>query len=183
VSALLALLLCAPAPLVKEVGARLGHAAVQQGTFEQRKHVKGFKRPLKSSGTYTLSQAEGVHWNTLLPFPSQLTVTAQAITSTDGAAQTYRLEAKSEPTVRLISALLLSLLSGELSALQEHFTIEGAVRAEGFSLTLTPKTAALGALFTSIALEGDTAVRQVVLNEANGDRTEIALAPGLDGGR
>ena len=45
--------------LAVQVKSKLSDAAVQKGTFEQTKQVKGFKRPLKSSGTYVVTKGEG----------------------------------------------------------------------------------------------------------------------------
>lgn len=170
-------LLAAPEGLAAQVKAKLSEAAVQQGTFEQSKQVKGFKRPLKSSGEYVVTRGEGVQWNTLKPFPSELTVTAGEISSKQNGAEVFRLDAKSEPTVRVITQLLFSLLSGDLAALESHFTATGEVQAERWKIALKPKTDGLKKVFASIDLEGDRAVRSVLLKELNGDVTTITLTP------
>ena len=170
-------LLTAPGELAAQVKAKLSDAAVQQGAFEQRKQVKGFKRPLKSSGTYVVTKGKGVLWNTLKPFPSELEVTAEEISSKQGGAEVFRLDAKSEPTVRMITQLLFSLLAGDLAALESQFTAKGEVGAERWSIVLEPKSDALKKVFTRISLQGDRAVRSVLLEELNGDSTTIDLTP------
>jgi hypothetical protein len=177
ISALLLLTLAAPGDLAAQVKAKLFDAPVQRGTFEQSKQVKGFKRPLKSSGEYTVTKGQGVQWNTLLPFASQLTVSADEISSKQGRTEVFRLDAKSEPTVRLITQLLFSLLAGDLSSLETHFTATGEVGAESWSIELEPKADALKKVFIAISLKGDRAVRSVILKELNGDSTVITLSP------
>ena len=175
-------LLAAPGDLAAQVKAKLADAAVQKGSFEQSKQVKGFKRPLKSSGTYVVTRGKGVEWNTLKPFPSELVVTADEISSKQGGAEVFRLDAKTEPTVRLITQLLFSLLAGDLAALESQFIAKGEVGAERWSIVLEPKSDALKKVFTTISLEGDQQVRSVLLKEFSGDSTTIQLAPSPRGG-
>lgn len=171
------LLAAGQAELATQVKAKLSDAAVQRGTFEQRKQVKGFKRPLKSSGSYVVTKGEGVQWNTLQPFPSELSVKADEISSKQGGTEVFRLDAKSEPTVRMITQLLFSLLAGDLAALESQFFATGEVGADRWTIALQPKSDGLKKVFVSIALEGDRSVRSVVLEEQNGDSTTITLVP------
>ena len=175
--ALVLLLLSAPADLAAQVEAKLSKAPVQEGTFTQSKQVKGFKRPLKSSGTYRVAKGEGVQWNTEKPFASQLTVSADEIVSRQAGNETFKLSAKEEPTVRVITTLLFSVLSGDLKALETHFTSTGTVDAQGWAIELTPKKGPLEKVFTRIAIKGDATVRSVTMNEASGDSTLIDLTP------
>ena len=163
--------------LASQVKSKLSDAAVQRGAFEQSKQVKGFKRPLKSSGSYVVTKGEGVQWNTLKPFPSELSVKADEISSKQNGAEVFRLDAKSEPTVRMITQLLFSLLAGDLAALESQFVATGEVGADRWSINLQPKSDGLKKVFASIALEGDRSVRSVLLKEQNGDTTTITLVP------
>ncbi len=174
---LLILLATAPGELATQVKSKLSDAAVQRGTFEQSKQVKGFKRPLKSSGHYVVTKGQGVQWNTLKPFPSELSVKADEISSKQGGTEVFRLDAKSEPTVRLITQLLFSLLAGDLAALESQFIATGEVGAERWSINLQPKSDGLKKVFARIALEGGASVRSVLLEEQNGDSTTITLVP------
>ena len=180
ISTLLLLTLAAPGDLATQVKAKLTDAPVQKGSFEQSKAVKGFKRPLKSSGEYVVTRGHGVQWNTLLPFASQLTVSADEISSKQGRTEVFKLDAKSEPTVRVITQLLFSLLAGDLTALESYFTATGEVGAEHWSIELQPKSEALKKVFVSISLQGDRAVRSVLLKELSGDTTSITLSPRSD---
>jgi hypothetical protein len=181
----LALLLClgAQADLAARVQGLLDDAEVRSGTFEQRKQVKGFKRPLTSSGTYTVTRGRGVRWTTRAPFQSELTVTSSDITSTQDGVQVYHLDARTEPGVRVVTELLLALLGGDLRGLDRSFAVEGEVSAGRWALELTPRVEALRRRFERISLAGDRAVRTVRLREVGGDETTIRLAPAApDGG-
>ncbi len=176
-AALLLLALSAEPTLASQVKAKLVDAPVITGTFEQSKQVKGFKRPLKSSGTYEVKKGEGVNWNTLKPFASELSVTAAQIRSTQGGAQVFALDAKTEPTVKVITTLLFSLLAGDLDALGTHFTAQGGVDGANWHIELTPKPGPLEKIFLRISLKGDGYVRSVHLQEQSGDSTLISLIP------
>lgn len=174
---ILAVLIAAPGDLASQVKARLSDAPAQRGTFEQSKQVKGFKRPLSSSGTYVVTKGEGVQWNTLKPFPSELTVKAEEISSRQGGTEVFRLDAKTEPTVKVITQLLFSLLAGDLGALESQFSATGEVGPDRWKIELLPRSNALKKVFTRIHLEGDRSVRSVLLEELNGDSTSIKLSP------
>jgi len=180
---LLSLLVSAQGDLASQVHEQLSNAPVQKGTFTQQKQIKGFKRPLKSNGIYTVTKGQGILWNTLSPFPSELTVKADEISSKQGTTEVFRLDAKTEPTVRVITHLLFSLLAGDLEGLESYFTATGKVSAEGWTIVLVPKVDTLKKTFTRISLEGDTSVRSVRLFEFSGDETNIALTPEIIPGK
>ncbi|MFZ5442820.1 MAG: LolA family protein [Myxococcota bacterium] len=173
----LLLALGATGDLAAQVKAKLTDAPVICGQFEQAKQVKGFKRPLKSSGVFTVKKGEGVQWNTLKPFPAELTVRAGDITSKQGGQEVFKLDAKTEPSVRVITELLFSLLAGDLGALSTHFEAKGEVGEQRWHIELTPKTEGLKKVFAQVKLDGDTAVRAVQLQELSGDSTAITLTP------
>lgn len=175
--ALALLLSAAPAELATQVKARLKDAPVLTGTFEQSKQVKGFKRPLKSSGEYRVAKGEGVNWNTVKPFASELTVRAGDITSKQNGVEVFKLDAKTEPGVRIITELLFSLLAGDLPSLATQFEQSGEVGEKDWRIELAPKSDALKKVFTRITLRGDEYVRAVQLLEAGGDATLITLTP------
>ncbi len=176
-TALLLLALAAEPTLAEQVKAKLADKAVITGTFDQSKQVKGFKRPLKSSGTYEVKRGVGVTWKTLAPFASELTVSADQIRSTQDGAEVFALDAKTEPTVRVITQLLFSLLAGDLNALSSHFEATGSVTGKDWLIELKPKPGPLEKIFLRISLKGDSAVRSVHMQEQSGDATLISLTP------
>lgn len=177
VIALALLLSAAPSELATQVKAKLKDAPVLTGTFEQAKQVKGFKRPLKSSGNYRVAKGEGVNWNTEKPFASELSVRAGDITSKQNGVEVFKLDAKSEPAVRMITELLFSLLAGDLPSLASQFEQSGEVGEKEWRIELAPKSDALKKVFVRITLKGDAYVRSVSLLEASGDATLITLTP------
>ncbi len=172
---LLLLTLAATDDLAAQVKARLDPSAVVRGTFEQKKQVKGFKRPLVSRGDFLVARGRGVRWHTATPFESVLTVRPDDIRSTQHGAEVFRLDAAKEPTVRLINQVLFALLAGDVEVLRTHFTVTGAMEPKGWRLQLVPKAPGLAQVLARVTLEGDAFVRALELTEGSGDATQIRI--------
>jgi outer membrane lipoprotein-sorting protein len=169
------LALAAP-DLAQGVRAQLTNAEALRGKFEQIKQVAGFAKPLTSLGTFLVVRDKGVIWSTEKPFASTLRLTRDQILATQGGAVAFRLDAQSEPTVRVINGVLFSLLNGDVSALNTHFDVAGDIKNANWHLTLTPKDAGVAKIMQRIEMRGDAFVKQIVISEANGDVTTINLS-------
>ena len=178
--AMLCLLFAVPAQasddVVAAVKAQLDQPEVLRGNFAQSKQIEGFSKPLLSSGDFIVSRERGVLWRTAKPFPSVLKLTRDEIVASQGNAVTFRLSADSEPSVRIINGMMISLLNGDVAGLDQQFTMSGTTTAGAWSLDLKPKQAAFAKLIRAIALKGDAHVREIAIDEANGDNTQIRFS-------
>jgi outer membrane lipoprotein-sorting protein len=157
---------------------RVAQVAVLRGDFQQEKQIAGFKNPLRSQGRFVLARDKGVIWTTLKPFPSELVVTRDRILSRqpDGS-QRVEVDARQQPAMRSVNAVMFSLMSGDVGVLSTYFNLDAqALPGDAWKLTLKPKSAALGKAFASIQLQGERYVREVVIVEASGDSTRITFA-------
>ena len=145
------------------------------GHFEQKKQLVGLKNPVNSSGRFCVVADKGVLWRTLQPFPNTLRLTRDEIVQVRGEQVAMRLEAKKEPTVRLINTVLFALLAGDVRQLEKLFEIDGSVQNKVWSITLKALEPGLAKAIGSIALKGGVYVRSITIDEANGDRTSIDL--------
>lgn len=153
---------------------RVAQVEVLRGQFEQEKRITGFKNPLRSQGQFVVARKHGVIWSTLKPFPSEVVVTADRILSRqrDGSTR-VELDARQQPAMRSVNAIMFALMSGDVQALSSQFNVEATREGQGWRLKLTPKSAMLAKAFQSLTLQGDRYVRQVEIIEANQDRTRI----------
>ncbi|QDQ29361.1 outer membrane lipoprotein carrier protein LolA [Chitinimonas arctica] len=168
-------LLVTAADLATEVTKRLDPAPVLRGDFEQRKTVGGFKQPLLSRGDFLLWRDHGVLWQTRKPFAASLVLTRKTLLArqADGSAA-YRLDSRAQPALAAVNELLFALLGGDIATLAKRFRIEGELQGkEGWQLQLTPLDDGLARVFQRVRLRGDRYVRQVDLEEANGDSSQI----------
>jgi hypothetical protein len=165
----------AAAPLAA-IQAMLAKPAVLCGRFDQTKTLAGMKKPLLSQGRFCVVNGKGVLWRTLKPFPNTLRLTRDEIVHFQGERVAMRLDAKQEPTVRMINSVLFSLLSGDLGKLDTLFEVDGSVDNGSWKVALKAREPALAKAIGAISLDGAAYVRNIHLNEASGDRTDIVFS-------
>ena len=165
----------AAAPVAK-IQAMLAKPPIMCGRFDQTKQLAGMKKPLASNGRFCVVAGKGVLWRTLQPFPSTLRLTRDEIVNYQGDRVAMRLDAKTEPTVRMINNVLFSLLSGDLGQLESLFEVDGTVDATSWNVALKARQAALEKAIGTIKLDGGAYVKNIVMSEAGGDKTSIVFS-------
>jgi len=165
----------AAAPVAK-IQAMLAKPPIMCGRFDQTKQLAGMKKPLASNGRFCVVAGKGVLWRTLQPFPSTLRLTRDEIVNYQGDRVAMRLDAKTEPTVRMINNVLFSLLSGDLGQLESLFEVDGTVDAASWNVALKARQAALEKAIGTIKLDGGAYVKNIVMSEAGGDKTSIVFS-------
>lgn len=174
-ASLLPLAAQAAAPVAK-IQAMLARPALLCGRFEQTKQLSGMKKPLLSNGRFCVVAGKGVLWRTLQPFPNTLRLTRDEIVHFQGDHVAMRLDAKTEPTVRMINSVLFSLLAGDLGQLDTLFEVEGSADANSWQVALKARQPALAKAIGAIKLDGGAYVKNIVISEASGDRTSIVFS-------
>ena len=165
----------AAAPVAK-IQAMLAKPPIMCGRFDQTKQLAGMRKPLASNGRFCVVAGKGVLWRTLQPFPSTLRLTRDEIVNYQGDRVAMRLDAKTEPTVRMINNVLFSLLSGDLGQLETLFEVDGTVDATSWNVALKARQAALEKAIGTIKLDGGAYVKNIVMSEAGGDKTSIVFS-------
>jgi hypothetical protein len=166
----------AQAAPIAQIQSMLAKPAVMCGRFDQAKQLAGIKRPLASHGRFCVVAGKGVLWRTLKPFPNTLRLTRDEIVHFQGERVAMRLEAKQEPTVRMINSVLFSLLSGDLGQLDTLFEVDGTADASGWKVALRARQPALAKAIGAIALDGSTYVKNIRIDEQSGDKTTIVFS-------
>jgi hypothetical protein len=164
----------ASAPIAK-IQAMLAKPNALCGRFDQTKQLAGMTRPLASSGRFCVVAGKGVLWRTLKPFPNTLRLTRDEIVHFQGERVAMRLDAKQEPTVRMINSVLFSLLAGDLAQLESLFEVEGSADTT-WKVSLKAREPALAKAIGAISLDGAAYVKNIHINEASGDRTDIVFS-------
>lgn len=162
-------------PTVTKIQAMLAKPETLCGNFEQTKQLIGIKKSLRSSGRFCVVNGKGVLWRTLQPFPNTLRLTKNEIVHYQGDRESMRLEAKQEPTVRIINNVLFSLLSGDLTQLDSLFLVDGNVDAQGWTVKLNARQSSLEKAIGKITLNGNAYVKNIQIDEASGDKTVIVF--------
>ena len=165
----------AGAPVAK-IQAMLAKPSVLCGRFDQTKHLTGMKKPLASSGRFCVVAGKGVLWRTLQPFPNTLRLTRDEIVHFQGDRVAMRLDAKQEPTVRMINSVLFSLLAGDLTQLETLFEVDGSADATSWHVALKAREPAVARAIGAITLDGGNHVSNIAVREVSGDRTNIVFS-------
>lgn len=161
---------------VAKIQSLLAKPNILCGRFDQTKQLSGMKKPLASHGRFCVVAGKGVLWRTLQPFPNTLRLTRDEIVHFQGERVAMRLDAKQEPTVRMINSVLFSLLSGDLAQLDTLFEVDGSVDASNWRVALKAREPALAKAIGAIELDGGAYVKNILINEASGDRTAIIFS-------
>lgn len=148
---------------------QLQKAETVQGDFTQTRFLQALPVPIKSTGTFAFALQKGLLWQMQKPFATTLRVTPRGIAQWAN----NQWQASQNPIQNQQIALFLGLLSGDMSALEKEFKITLSGQANHWQLSLIPDTLLLKQIFTQITLKGDKAVRQIVLQEKQGDKTQI----------
>ncbi|HEY9034021.1 MAG TPA: outer membrane lipoprotein carrier protein LolA [Pseudomonadales bacterium] len=152
---------------VADIAARLQQPAVLHGRFVQQKHMAVLAVPLVSQGAFTVVRDHGVIWQTEKPLASRLLINKDGIRGADigdSRAMAY------------IGNILHAILSGDLSALEQQFEIAASSSENRWQLQLVPRSSLLKKAIMAIELQGDQHIRQLQLQEAGGDRTDIVFS-------
>lgn len=166
----------AGAAQVEKIHELLAKPKILCGRFDQTKELAGLKKPLLSNGRFCVVADKGVLWRNLQPFPNTVRLTRDEIIQMQGGRVTMRLNAKQEPTVRLMNSVLFSLLAGDLGQLEKLFAVEGNVNQGSWSVKLKAREPGLAKAIGAISLDGGAYVTHIAIDEANGDRTRIVFS-------
>ena len=143
--------------------------APKTGSFQQTKQLVGLSRALKSSGTFTISEAE-VLWTTTTPLYSEVLISGDAVRERYLPEGEFQVTAQGE-SVTTVSRVLALIVKNDIDGLQRYFNVQ----QQGNSSQLTPRSEALKQLFSRIDIEQLADVVNVRIAEASGSSTEIIL--------
>ncbi|MEC5163272.1 MULTISPECIES: outer membrane lipoprotein carrier protein LolA [unclassified Janthinobacterium] len=161
---------------VANIQALLAKPKVLCGRFDQTKQLTGMKKALASNGRFCVVAGKGVLWRTLQPFPNTLRLTRDEIVHFQGERVALRLDAKTEPVVRMINSVLFALLAGDLAQLEALFEVDGEIDGANWKVALKARQPALAKAIGSIKLDGGAYVKNIGISEAGGDRTGIVFS-------
>ncbi|SQD76649.1 outer membrane lipoprotein carrier protein LolA [Moritella yayanosii] len=154
---------------------------IASGTFVQNKYFTILKNPITSTGELYLDQALGFVWHTSKPIASTMILKDDGLFSIDHRQQQTQIN-----NATPIATVLMSALSGDLTALESQFSLAvtslttasltKTVSSGRTCIELTPKDATIANVIRVIELCGKDTVEHVVLFETSGNRTEIELS-------
>jgi hypothetical protein len=154
----------------------LRDAQLMRGKFVFKKYLPEMPKPIISRGTFVFVKGVGVDWHTREPFDSDFVLTLQGMRQIDAGKTTMQMNASEQPAVRVIAQIFLSLLSLDVQALQNSFSLYGVQQGKQWQVGLKPTVPAIASVFHDAIVHGATQVEMLTLHDANGDRTEIEFS-------
>lgn len=159
--------------------------AVERGAkaFTQTRHLNKVARPLVSHGTATIAR-DRVEWHVTKPLDVKTTITPDGMTQSVENAPPQPLGPQESSNSLLASTGLFDLLVGDFAAARTHYEIANVASdtATSWKLRFTPRQATLAKFIANIEVTGCSGIEQVEVRQANGDRMQISLAGGRQGG-
>jgi hypothetical protein len=145
-----------------------------RGSFKQTRVLSGVSKQLNSEGFFLVDKERGILWVTEKPIYQMLKVTPSEINIKNKNQTIMNINAANEPSMRFINELLMSIFSGDMSAIEKVFIYQGEINTNGWSLLLTQKKlypATLG----KVSIRGKSAIEAVSFESKDGDLTRITF--------
>lgn len=152
--------------LLQRLAERLSEVQELSGEFQQEKHVSFLQNPFVSSGSFSISRINGLSWHVTDPLDSLMRVQGETVTLDGKTVNDFGV-------AQLITRLMFAFMEGDLSGLLQTFEVDGAVEDGSWQVTLIPNSSRLKAAFDRIDMRGDEHLREVIVFEAEGNRTMV----------
>lgn len=177
-SGLMSITTAAATPTLGDIAQRIEINDQIHGQFVQRKYLSILPNPLLSKGNFSFQPEVGLQWHTVQPLQSRLTFSSKGILQEQNGQQVW-LARSDQPGVAVIGQIMAAIFISDWGTLKDFFTIEVSPNTalDPWHVRLTPTQATLASVMTHIELQGDHQLRQMILFEHNGDRTEIDFSP------
>ncbi len=144
-----------------------------RGQFTQTKFVQALDAEFQSSGRFEYQRNRSISWHTLVPIDNLLTLTPGTISSQQGDTVLSDLDSQNNPVVTIFSDIFFGVMTAQWQTLAEYFEMEVQGSPERWTVILHPIDKGVEQVVKRVELSGDQLLREVLLFEAAGDRTQI----------
>lgn len=124
-----------------------------------------------------LDREAGLLWDQTSPFPMQLLLDDKRMVQAINGQPPQTITAENNPQMFQFNHLLRALFQADRAVLEQNFRVDFKDQGAGrWTLSLTPTTTPLDKIFATIDLAGKDYLQRIVLNDKQGDRTDIVLS-------
>ena len=142
------------------------------GNFLQKRYLKGFERPLVSSGTFSFQKKEGLIWKTLLPFETTLTLNQTGIAQTIDGQEAMNIPVGRFPALKALSDVMAYSMLGQWEKLEEKYRTKLTPYQGGWKIAFAPSG---DVPFQALHMTGRTFLEKLVIQKPQGDYDEIVF--------
>ena len=160
-----------------ELQQRFAEQPVVRAHFEQTRTIKDMPQPLRSQGEMLIARDNGLLWDQKAPFPMTLLLDDKRMVQIVNGQPPQTITADNNPQMFQFNHLLRALFQADRTVLEQNFRVDFKDQGAGrWALSLTPTTTPLDKIFATIDLAGKDYLQRIVLNDKQGDRTDIVLS-------
>jgi outer membrane lipoprotein-sorting protein len=155
----------------------LAEVSVAEAAFTETRRVALLESPLVLKGRLAYMRPDRLEKHVLAPFDERTVVVGNTVTIENRTRnRTTTLSLASAPAVLTLVESLRATLSGDVAALQRHYTLRLAGTAQEWTLALTPREPNIAALVAAIRLAGKgSQVLRFEVDETGGDTSVMVI--------
>lgn len=163
--------------LVSQITAALARPKGIRTRFTQTQTRAALKQPLVSSGSLVFVRERGAVWQIEKPYQATWVIDDRGVTELD--AQGHRVAGASAQGARgaaQISAMMRSMLSGDLSALYSQFDVRADGTLQHWQIELTPNQPQIAQAIQSLTMTGADSLHSLRVTTARGETVQFDFA-------
>ncbi len=141
--------------------------------FTQRKTLRALKRPLISTGQLMVATGGGIFWQVLDPIETRLIINRNTLIQWGDNNVPKTRDLGQLPVFHALTKVFLAVVSGELLALSESFTVKTTVVQDHWNLELVPRDPKLLSVLASLSVSGSGNVESLSIQESRGDQIQV----------
>ncbi|WP_413784501.1 LolA family protein [Acinetobacter sp. S54] len=162
----------AASPQAEQIFKQLSQTTLVRAKFEQKKKLASLQKTFVSNGDVVFSKTNGVLWQLQRPVQADLVVTPKKLVQK--TAKTMSQLDVSKSPYGSVATLFLQIMSGNSALLDQHFTVsKTTITAQGWSMSLRPKSSLFKKLFVQVDVQGQQYVNQIIIAEQGSNTTVI----------
>lgn len=146
-----------------------------EGQFSQEKYLSALNAGLVSTGVFNYQRGKSIRWEILEPIQNKLIMTPSGIIGLQNDSELLQFDASINPTAAVLGEIFFAVLTAEWEKLAEFFELSGSIEGNRWHAVLVPLDRTVMQVFSRIELKGKALLEEIILHEANGDRTTIRL--------
>lgn len=147
-----------------------------KANFVEKKYIAMLDQPVVSTGDLSFVAPDKLEKRTLTPKPETLTLDGDTLTIERPGRNPMTVSLSEHPEVAAFIESIRGTLAGDLTALQNFYTLSLVGSADQWQLTLKPKQDKLASLFDRIVIRGVQAdIRTIGLEQRDGDHSEMVI--------
>jgi hypothetical protein len=154
-----------PSSIPPHIQKHLSPPAAFRTDFTEKRFISVLSQPLESRGTMRCIPGSGLIWETTTPIARTSIITPHALVEITGDRI---VDATVDATQ--ISQTMLSLMSGSLQSVEQHFALSVDSQSAHWELRLAPLDNLVRDVISAIVVRGVTRPEQLEVIHASGDR-------------